>query len=114
MTGSTFDTLSDKQWKDLANPLLQPINCKQFDHPDIVAACKAYHETEAFRQNDNMNRVDKVMNRWALSFRLDTVYFNILQLFGICGWNFGHGYEIFRITGKIIVWDVLAGARTYP
>ena len=62
ITGSTFDTLSDKQLKDLANPLLQPLIDKQFDHPDIVAACNAYHEAEALRQNENMNRVDKVNN----------------------------------------------------
>ena len=62
MTGSTFDTLSDKQLKDLANPLLQPLIDKQFDHPDIVAACNAYHEAEALRQNTSMNRVDKVNN----------------------------------------------------
>ena len=62
MTGSEFDTLSDKQLKDLANPLLQPLIDKQFDHPDIVAACNAYHEAEALRQNTSMNRVDKVNN----------------------------------------------------
>lgn len=62
ITGSTFDTLSDKQLKDLANPLLQPLIDKQFDHPDIVAACNAYHDAEALRQNTNMNRVDKVNN----------------------------------------------------
>ena len=62
MIGSEFDTLSDKQLKDLANPLLQPLIDKQFDHPDIVAACNAYHEAEALRQNENMNRVDKVNN----------------------------------------------------
>ena len=62
ITGSTFDTLSDKQLKDLANPLLQPLMDKQFDHPAIVAACNAYHEAEALRQNTNMNRVDKVAN----------------------------------------------------
>ena len=62
MIGTEFDTLSDKQLKDLANPLLQPLIDKQFDHPDIVAACNAYHEAEALRQNTNMNRVDKINN----------------------------------------------------
>ena len=62
MIGSEFDTLSDKQLKDLANPLLQPLIDKQFDHPDIVAACNAYHEAEALRQNTERNRVDKVAN----------------------------------------------------
>ena len=62
MIGTEFDTLSDKQLKDLANPLLQPLIDKQFNHPDIVAACNAYHEAEALRQNTNMNRVDKVNN----------------------------------------------------
>ena len=62
ITGSTFDILSDKQLKDLANPLLQPLIDKQFDHPDIVAACNAYHDAEALRQNTSMNRVDKVNN----------------------------------------------------
>ena len=62
MTGSEFDTLSDKQLKDLANPQLQPLIDKQFDHPDIVAACNAYHDAEALRQNTDRNRVDKVNN----------------------------------------------------
>lgn len=62
ITGSTFDTLSDKQLKDLSNPLLQPLIDKQFDHPDIVAACNAYHDAEALRQNTERNRVDKVAN----------------------------------------------------
>ena len=62
MTGSSFDTLSDKQLKDLANPLLQSLIDKQFDHPDIVAACNAYHDAEALRQNTERNRVDKVAN----------------------------------------------------
>ena len=62
MIGTEFDTLSDKQLKDLANPLLQPLIDKRFDYPAIVAACNAYHEAEALRQNTNMNRVDKVNN----------------------------------------------------
>ena len=62
MIGTEFDTLSDKQLKDLANPLLQPLIDKRFDYPAIVAACNAYHEAEALRQNTSMNRVDKVAN----------------------------------------------------
>ena len=62
MTGSDFITLSDKQLKDLANPLLQPLLDKQYDDPVIVAASNAYHEAEALRQNTDRNRVDKVAN----------------------------------------------------
>ena len=62
MIGTEFDTLSDKQLKDLANPLLQPLIDKRFDYPAIVVACNAYHEAEALRQNTSMNRVDKVNN----------------------------------------------------
>lgn len=62
ITDSDFITLSDKQLKDLANPLLQPLLDKQYDDPIIVTASNAYHEAEALRQNTDRNRVDKVAN----------------------------------------------------
>jgi len=62
LIGTTYETLSDKQLKQLDEPVLQPLIDKQFDHPDIVAACNAYHEAEALRQNTERNRVDKVAN----------------------------------------------------
>lgn len=100
MTGSTFDTLSDKQLKDLANPQLKPLIDKRFDYPAIVVACNAYHETEAFRQNENMNRVDKVNNPQNY-VQIGYNPFNYSQLTDM--WmNFGlESPEISKDTGKM-------------
>ena len=62
LTGSTHTTLSDKELKAIADPRLQPLIDKQFDHPDIVAACNLFAEQKAHQQNLDRNRIDKVEN----------------------------------------------------
>ena len=62
LTGSTYTTLSDKELKAIADPLVQPLINKQYDHPDIVAACNLFTEQKAHQQNLDNNRIDKVAN----------------------------------------------------
>ena len=62
LTGSTYDTLSDKELKSITDPRIQPLVDKQFDHPDIVAASNTFAEAEAHRQNVEANRIDKLTN----------------------------------------------------
>jgi hypothetical protein len=86
--------------KELANPQLQPLIDKQFDHPDIVAACNAYHEAEALRQNTERNRVDKVNNPQNY-VQIGYNPFNYSQLTDM--WmNFGlESPEVSKDTGKM-------------
>jgi DNA polymerase I-like protein with 3'-5' exonuclease and polymerase domains len=60
LIGSTYETLSDKELKLLVDPVLQPLKDKNYDAPEILAACNLYAEAEALRQNTQANRIDKV------------------------------------------------------
>lgn len=62
LIGTNYETLSDKELKQLADPKLQPLLDKQYDYPDIVAACNLFAELKAHKQNLDNNRIDKIEN----------------------------------------------------
>ena len=60
LTGSTYETLSDKELKLIDDPVLQPLKDKLYNDQAIVAASNEFAESEALRQNTAANRVDKI------------------------------------------------------
>lgn len=60
LIGTNYETLSDKELKQLTDTRLQPLLDKQYDHPDIVAASNLFAEQKAHQQNLDNNRIDKV------------------------------------------------------
>lgn len=60
LIGTNYETLSDKELKQLTDPRVLPLINKQYDHPDIVAASNLFAEQKAHQQNLDNNRIDKV------------------------------------------------------